>query len=65
MHDILQHKTRVGKVFLNESVRQKSSSQAQENIKTFHKKGRGDLENLNDQDNMVYFGRKDELIDAL
>ncbi|MBU0993407.1 MAG: relaxase domain-containing protein [Proteobacteria bacterium] len=66
MHDILQHKTHVEKVFLNESVRQKKLSDAHENIKAFHENGlEGVLENLNDQGNVIHFTRKDVLIDEL
>ena len=66
MHDILQHKTGVEKVYLDESVRQKKMSNAHENIKAFHANGlAGVLDNLNDQGNVIHFTRKDVLIDEL
>jgi conjugative relaxase-like TrwC/TraI family protein len=63
MHDILQTKTDVEKVFLTEGIRQKEGSFAHENFRIFQNKGLpAVVDNLEDQKNLFLRTRKKELV---
>jgi len=63
MHDILQSRTEVEKVFLTEGIRQKEGSFAHENFLTFQNKGLPSVvDNLKEQKNLFVRTRKKELI---
>lgn len=66
IHDILQSRTNVDKVFLNEPVRQKEEKNAFKNVQDFKKNGmNGFIESLKSQNNIVVKRKRDELIETM